>query len=87
MKDRRELLKGLAVGSVWATPVVSSIIIPAHGATTCGEPVPFDGSPEHVEISGICAGRDDVQICEQWVPCMAESCIEATVEDCHETED
>ena len=37
MKDRRELLKGLAVGSVWAAPVVSSVVLPVHGATTCGE--------------------------------------------------
>jgi hypothetical protein len=34
MKDRRNLLKGLAVGSVWATPVVSSVMLPAHAATT-----------------------------------------------------
>ena len=36
MKDRRELLKGLAVGSVWATPVVSSVVLPVH-AETSGE--------------------------------------------------
>ncbi len=34
MKDRRELLKGLAVGSVWATPVVSSVMLPVHAATS-----------------------------------------------------
>ena len=34
MKDRRELLKGLAVGSVWATPVVSSVVLPVHAETT-----------------------------------------------------
>ena len=37
MKDRRELLKGLAVGSVWATPVVSSVVLPVHADTSgCG---------------------------------------------------
>ena len=35
MKDRRELLKGLAVGSVWATPVVSSVVLPVHASTSC----------------------------------------------------
>ena len=30
MKDRRELLKGLAVGSVWSAPVVSSVALPVH---------------------------------------------------------
>ena len=34
MKDRRELLKGLVVGSVWATPVVSSVVLPVHAETT-----------------------------------------------------
>ena len=40
MKDRRELLKGLAVGSVWATPVVSSVVLPAHANTTTKPPPP-----------------------------------------------
>ena len=53
MKDRRELLKGLAVGSVWATPVVSSVMLPAHAATSCdfsgdynegGQTITVDGS-------------------------------------------
>ena len=34
MKDRRELLKGLAVGSAWATPVVSSMVLPVHAETS-----------------------------------------------------
>jgi hypothetical protein len=34
MKDRRELLKGLAVGSAWATPVVSSVVLPVHAETS-----------------------------------------------------
>lgn len=34
MKNRRGLLKGLAVGSVWATPVVSSVVLPVHAATS-----------------------------------------------------
>ena len=35
MSKRRELLKGLAVGSVWAAPVVSSIVLPVHAQTSC----------------------------------------------------
>ena len=54
MKDRRQLLKGLAIGSVWSAPVVSSVMIPAHGATTCGE----------LEVR--CFTRDD---CEMLVDC------------------
>jgi hypothetical protein len=38
MKDRRELLKVLGVagvtGTVWKKPVVDSVMLPAHGATT-----------------------------------------------------
>lgn len=34
MKDRRSLLKGLAISSVWSVPVVSSIVLPAHGDTS-----------------------------------------------------
>ena len=49
MKDRRELLKGLAVGSAWATPVVSSVVLPVHAATT-----------GVIIISGGGGGRDEV---------------------------
>ena len=35
MKDRRNLLKGIAVGSAWATPVVSSVVLPVHAETSC----------------------------------------------------
>jgi hypothetical protein len=37
VKDRRELLKGLAVGSVgsvWSVPVVSSVLLPSHGGAS-----------------------------------------------------
>ena len=33
-KNKREILKGLAIGSVWATPVVSSVVLPVHASTT-----------------------------------------------------
>ena len=33
-KNKRDVLKGLAVGSVWATPVVSSVVLPLHAATS-----------------------------------------------------
>ena len=33
-KNKRDVLKGLAVGSVWATPVVSSVMLPAHAITS-----------------------------------------------------
>ena len=34
MKDRRKLLKGLAVSSAWATPVVSSVVLPVHARSS-----------------------------------------------------
>ena len=34
-KNKRDVLKGLAVGSVWATPVVSSVVLPVHASTSC----------------------------------------------------
>ena len=34
MKDRRELLKGLAVSTAWATPVVTSVMLPAHARSS-----------------------------------------------------
>ncbi len=34
MKNRRDLLKGITIGSVWVAPVVSSVILPAHATTT-----------------------------------------------------
>ena len=37
MKDRRDLLKRLMVGSAWAAPAVSSVVLPVHAQTT-GEP-------------------------------------------------
>ncbi len=38
-QSRRNILKGLAVGTpaVWAKPVVDSVVLPAHAATSCGK--------------------------------------------------
>ena len=53
MKDdnRRKALKVLAVGApaVWAKPVVDSVALPAHGATSCGCEVISPGSLEYVQ--------------------------------------
>ncbi|WP_189398575.1 hypothetical protein [Arenicella chitinivorans] len=32
--SRRSLLKGVGLGSVWSTPIVSSILLPAHAQTS-----------------------------------------------------
>ena len=37
-KNKRELLKGLAIGSVWATPVVTSVVLPVHAGTSANIP-------------------------------------------------
>ncbi|MEM7561793.1 MAG: hypothetical protein AAF353_01955 [Pseudomonadota bacterium] len=34
MKDRRALLKDLAVGTAWVAPVISSVVLPVHAQTT-----------------------------------------------------
>jgi hypothetical protein len=83
MKDRRELLKGLAIGSVWSVPVVQSIIIPAHGATTCGELELFnDSNDAHSLAATECYNEETGPECEYWIACMAEFCIDATFQDC-----
>ena len=46
-KDKRDVLKGLAVGSVWSTPVVSSVILPTHAGTTSGDSAPSDSPPTY----------------------------------------
>lgn len=33
-ESRRQLLKNVTITSVWATPVVSSVILPAHAQTS-----------------------------------------------------
>lgn len=38
-QTKRDILKGLAVGSVWSTPIASSAILPAHAQTTACGPV------------------------------------------------
>ena len=54
MKDRRELLKRLAVSTAWATPVVASVVLPVHATSSpsentkplcsqCGEQLLNDG--------------------------------------------
>jgi len=77
MKDRRELLKGLAVGSVWAAPVVSSVVLPVH-AQSSGSP-PCDGPAG--SCTGNC-GQDGVpfgcppcycdDICEDFEDCCGD---------------
>jgi hypothetical protein len=56
-KNKRDVLKSLAVGSVWAAPVVSSVILPAHasasGCTGCFS----EGPNNSVMLSSI---SDDV---------------------------
>ena len=42
--NKRDLLKGLAVGTAWSTPVVSTVILPAHAQTSllCGSATAID---------------------------------------------
>ena len=50
-KDKRDVLKGLAVGSVWATPAVSSVMLPAHAAlSVCCTDRETSQSSEDIEI-------------------------------------
>ena len=43
--DRRKALKAFAVGSVWTAPVVSSVVLPVHAATSLvctSDPITID---------------------------------------------
>lgn len=63
MKDRRNLIRGLAVGSVWATPVVSSVVLPVHAEATNAPVVNLSGTGEYQNIVNF-----DQQTTEgQWV--------------------
>jgi len=85
MNNRRKLLLALSGASavtVWTKPVVDAVMIPAHGATTCGELVLYsDDIEEHVIALNTCFETWE-QDCDIWISCMAESCIEATFQDC-----
>ena len=54
--SKRDLLKGLAVGSAWATPVMASVLLPAHAQTTSASGC-ADGTTE-VEWSNDVHGCD-----------------------------
>ena len=46
MNKRRKLLlalSGASVVTVWKKPAVDSIVLPAHGSTSCSECSPYDG--------------------------------------------
>ncbi|MDA9983328.1 hypothetical protein N9H39_11535 [Gammaproteobacteria bacterium] len=76
-ESRRNVLKGLAVTvpAVWATPVVESIILPAHAGISCGGLEPFDqDNPRHVLALESC--QPDFSCNEGVESCMAEACIE-----------
>lgn len=34
MKNKRDLLKGVGLSLAWSTPVVQSVVLPAHGSST-----------------------------------------------------
>jgi len=42
-KNRRKLLKGLAIGSAWSAPVVSSVMLPVHAQTSNSGDIAQDG--------------------------------------------
>ena len=77
-ESRRKVLKGLAVTvpAVWATPVVESIILPAHAGFSCGKLELFNESDEgHQKAEKFCLG-DTAVLCEDFIECMAEEfCI------------
>jgi hypothetical protein len=74
-ESRRNVLKGLAVTvpAVWATPVVESIILPAHAGFSCGELEPFDdGNSRHEDAFENCIN----DTCESIARCLVDACIE-----------
>jgi hypothetical protein len=59
-KSRRNILKGLAVGTpmVWAKPVVESVMLPAHAESTINPAPP----PTPCDFSGCFAETDIAQV-------------------------
>ncbi len=75
-ESRRKVLKGLAVTvpAVWATPVVESIILPAHAGFSCGELELFnDGNGRHTDAFENCFSK---QCDDNFLSCMEEACID-----------
>jgi hypothetical protein len=50
-KSRRKVLKGLAITmpAIWVTPVVESVILPAHAGTDMSGPEPCDHSVDETQ--------------------------------------
>ena len=74
-ENRRNILKGLAIGGpvAWAKPVVDSVVIPAHGATTCGEQrCPSDEDCEM--IRNVC-GDGAVGSPQEFDDCLTSLCL------------
>jgi hypothetical protein len=75
-KSRRTVLKGLAVTmpAVWATPMVESIILPAHAqGSPCGElrcPEPTDDDIAILCECQISSGND-----EEYNDCLNANCL------------
>lgn len=68
---RREILKGAAIGSAWTAPVIQSVLIPAHAATTDSGGEPGGGvttEPPCMLFSGVgsaggSGGNRDIYVC------------------------
>ena len=59
--------------AVWVTPVVESVILPAHAGFSCGELEPFDkNNDRHTSALGSCANDNCISI----VACVVDECIE-----------
>lgn len=50
MNKRREIIKAMGIGSIWSAPVVQSVFLPAHAATT--DPTDEAAPPSCSEIGG-----------------------------------
>jgi len=66
-KSKRDVLKSVAFGSVWATPIVNSVMIPAHAQTSDTVSGTFRGSLVDSSSSA--------------VSCISNACIEIIISD------
>jgi len=94
MTKRRELLKVLSVagaaGAVWKKPVVDSVVLPAHAATSCVCGGSVDGIIHPLSCEGLytilfCSGGEDCCyetleniMSEYPSACISEEIIECT---------
>ena len=77
-EDRRKVIKALTIGApaVWAKPAVDSVLLPAHGASSCEEIVKFD-RVSHDRLAIDCCEENEFNVADA-LDCLRAQCIDAS---------